>query len=657
MSFLSSCARVGFAALRGLSLGALAGLWLTLCLSLIRLIHLWYYWPSGDAAVGAELHKALWMGLRFDLKVCAIAALLLWPVLSLPRLARRGLMLWGGLYILLALVNFYYYGFYKTPIDSVVFGVMDDDTQAIFKTIWLDFPIAQIAVFLVLAQTVAVGGMWRLARRWDAVWQSLSPRPRVLWALPVLLLAVLVAGKGTLKGMALQPNHLTVTTKAFLNDAVPNGVTALHNAWFAYSESSDVGHANTGLLHHGFASPQDAARALGWPDDAEDDIARRLRAAGVNRPTGQHLVFFQMESWGAEPLRYQAPHLDVLGSLQPQLASATLFHNFDAAHVGTHPSLEAILFGTPVTPISTGRYRDVVFDWGLASVFKQAGYDTLFVTSGESGWRELNRVLVRQGFDEVVDAATLRQRYPGAQGGIWGVWDAYMTRYILERLQAQPAGRPLFVYAMTTTNHPPYEIPADEPRAVFDMTRWPGEKSSESLEANLHSFRYANEVLARFVGDVQRGPLGARTVIAATGDHNSRTMGVYAEPERQVMRQQVPFVVWGAPTLACPSQAHAPASHLDMFPSLFPMLGIHAGYLQTGRNLWDCQTQDPLAVTFVQQVRAGDAMWQLGRVDTQACQPTGSACAWRPQQDLQARARVALLDWNIRRKVLQATAK
>ena len=151
-------------------------------------------------------------------------------------------------------------------------------------------------------------------------------------------------------------------------------------------------------------------QALGAPPLSDDAIARWLLREGPGHPRGQHLVFVQMESWSAEPLMYQSSRLDVAGTLAPLMEKAWHFRNFDAAHIGTHPSLETLLLGTPITPITTGQYRHIPFEWSVARVLQRAGYDTLFVTSGHTGWRELNRVLPTQGFDEVVDAATLRER-------------------------------------------------------------------------------------------------------------------------------------------------------------------------------------------------------------------------------------------------------
>ncbi len=650
------------AVLHGLGLGLCVGLVLAVWFSLARLMMLAYYWPSPGHALWAELPVALLMGLRFDLKMSAIATLLLFPLLGWRwRMSAVVVKVWATLFALLAVINFYYYGFYKLPIDSVIFGLADDDTVAVLHTIWRDFPMLQIAVVLTLAVWSANAAALRVGQHALRWLQHHWVRAWHLLLVPVLLVVVLMVGKGTLKGMALQLDNITATSKPFLNNVIPNGVTALYNAWDAYRTSTDIGEEDAGLKALGFENYQAAALAYGIQATRPEAVQHALMAAGHTQPNGKNLVFFQMESWSAEPFKYQSKDMDVLAGLNDKLHSAWLFDNFDAAHHGTHPALEAILFNTPVTPITNGKYRHVQLDWGVPFAFKKADYDTVFVTSGQSGWRELNRVLLTQSFDEVIDAATLRAKYPGAEGGIWGVWDAYMFRYIEERLAQQPKNRPLFIYAMSTTNHPPYELPSDYKPFAFDIKKWPGDKGSEHLIPNLQTYRYANDELAKFVGAVQSGPAGAHTLIAATGDHNVRTFGQYATPESQILRQQVPFIVWGAGKLSCPNALHQAASHLDMFPTLFPLLGIGEGYLMTGRNLSICPSaasaKDALAVTFIGQVRSNHAIWTMGSANTMACQPVGSVCEWQPEQDAKARARVALMDWNVRHHIHQALGK
>jgi phosphoglycerol transferase MdoB-like AlkP superfamily enzyme len=354
-------------------------------------------------------------------------------------------------------------------------------------------------------------------------------------------------------------------------------------------------------------------------------------------------------------LLYHGPRFDVLGRLAPTLDAACHFSNFDSAQPGTHPSLEAILFSTPITPLTLGDVGRKPIPWSIPKVVKEAGYQTLFVTSARSGWRELNRVLKAQGFDEVVDASTLKEAYPDADLGIWGVWDSYVFKYLSRRLAQQPTDKPLFVFVLTATNHPPYDLPKDYQRVPRDMALWKGESSSETLRLNLDTYHYATDLLGGFVQEVQAGRHKNDTIVAATGDHNVRSFGLYAEASRRHLMRQVPFVIWGQ-KLQCGNQQTLPASHRDMFNTLLPLAGIEGPYVNAGRNLLlpvpeqPDPMQAPRAVFFTGEARTARGLWQLGNPNTFVCSPASASadCQFNALDDQQERARYGLLDWNVR---------
>jgi phosphoglycerol transferase MdoB-like AlkP superfamily enzyme len=337
------------------------------------------------------------------------------------------------------------------------------------------------------------------------------------------------------------------------------------------------------------------------------------------------------------------------------MANACHFSNFDSAQPGTHPSLEAILFSTPITPLTLGPQGKKPIPWSIPLLLKQAGYQTLFVTSARSGWRDLDRVLKTQGFDEVVDANNLKAAYPEATLGIWGVWDSYVFRYLSKRLK-EKQDKPLFVFVLTSTNHPPYDLPPEYKRVERNPAKWGGERNSETLWLNIDSYHYATDLLGGLVQEVRSGPQHANTVIAATGDHNVRSFGLYATPERRYLFSQVPFVIWGD-GIDCGPQRQLPASHRDMFPTLMPLLGVNQGYVNTGRNLLlDPAKQAnpvlnaPLSMNYYGTARNAQGSWTLGDPASFVCSPgpAGAACHFDAQQDAQARAQLGLLDWNVR---------
>jgi phosphoglycerol transferase MdoB-like AlkP superfamily enzyme len=640
---------------------------LVVALSLIRLGQLTYFWPSGYHVSTTDLASVLVQGFRFDLKVSAVAGFLLLLVLPWVSGKVQGRIAAGValLYVMLSLVNLHYFGFYKTPIDSLVFGLVEDDTVAVLQTIWRDFPVIWT---LLLAAVLTVGSVAvhrLLVRRLqpDTVLQTHHAAVKLVLAI-VVFFALVFAGKGTIREMALQRQHLTVTTSQFLNDMVPNGPIALKYAWDSRGQSQNLQNPLAGLKAMGFDSAEAAAQVLGLPHGNDAEVKAALsahEALPVGTPK-KNLVFFLMESWSAEPMLYQGPKFDVLGRLAPTLDKACHFSNFDSAHAGTHPSLEAILFSTPITPLTLGDVGRKPIPWAIPKVIKDAGYQTLFVTSARSGWRDLNRVLAVQGFDEVVDANTLKEQYPDAVLGIWGVWDSYVFKYLQKRLAAQSADKPIFVFVLTSTNHPPYDLPADYQRVPRDMVQWKGETTSDTLLLNLDSYHYAADLLGGFVQGVQKGPLKANTIVAATGDHNVRSFGMYAQAPRRYLQRQVPFVIWGEGLggAQCGPQQALPASHRDMFNTLLPLVGVNGPYINAGRNLLRTPEASPLdaprTMFFTGEARNAQGLWQLGSKDSFACsaaptalaKPVGADCQFNALDDQQERARYGLLDWNVR---------
>lgn len=633
-----------------------------LALSLLRIMQLAWHWPGGLAVQWADIFTVLLQGARFDFKVSAAAAVLLLPLLLLMPSRLHG---WVGgtiavLFVFASLVNLHYFGFYKTPIDATIFGFFEDDTKAIVQTIWSDFPVVLTLTVLLGLSLAAIGSRkWLYARLSSRLGRHHFPLwVRLLTVLLAMLMLVLTI-KGTLRAMALGKQNVTVTTSQFLNDMVPNGVTALKFAWDSRRDSQDFSDPLLGLKRLGFSSPMQAAQELGIKAADAQALHEALMASGTGQAGAQkkNLLFFLMESWSAEPLLYQAHDFDVLGRLAPSMPHACHFSNFDAAQPGTHPTLEAILFSSPITPLTLGPQGKTPISWSVPLVLKRAGYHTLFVTSGRAGWRDLDRVLKTQGFDEVVDANNLKAAYPEATLGIWGVWDSYVFKYVSERLNNpranNPGGnKPLFVFVLTSTNHPPYDLPPEYQRRERNMEKWGGERISDTLALNLDSYHYATDLLGALVEEVRTGPLHASTVIAATGDHNARSFGLYATPERRYLENQVPFMLWGN-GIECGSQQRLPASHRDMLPTLFPLIGVAGGYVNTGRNLLGKQ---PLTAAhslgYYGTARNASGSWTLGDPASFICSPGGdkadASCKLDAKEDTQERARLGLLDWNVR---------
>lgn len=163
--------------------------------------------------------------------------------------------------------------------------------------------------------------------------------------------------------------------------------------------------------------------------------------------------------------------------------------------------------------------------------------------------------------------------------------------------------------SMSTTHHPPYKTPDGYQKTQIvlndaEKQRLSNLATGATLDEVMQTLRYTNDQLGQFISWVKSQPLGARTIIAATGDHNIRGIG-YPDTRERVLGHGVPFYLY-VPQ-AYRQQSHFDAarvgSHKDIWPTLYQLSLSDTPYYKTGCNLlaehlddtW-CQGYNPEAI-------------------------------------------------------------
>jgi phosphoglycerol transferase MdoB-like AlkP superfamily enzyme len=650
-----------------------AGLWL-------------HYRPEGGPG-GTELARAFWMGVRFDLKWLATLG---FPVLLLgwavPPVARRAVLgTYAALVYLslnwLAAVNHFYFGYFGGPIDPMIFGAFEDDTEIVVHTIVHDFPIVRILAAWLAFSLLETWLTLRLAARVQAqVPAPLGARPRLAYFATVLLCALLA--RGSIGTFPLGVKHLSVSSDGFINQLVPNALQATYLTVRNRLESGISADPHAGLRGFGFKAPADAARALGLPPAAGEDalIAQLYARTPANAALAKHpphVVFAMMESMGRHVLEHDDPATnDLLGRLRKHFAADYTFRNFVSGQNGTHRTFESLLMNSPVTPLTQGRYGYHTFAGAAALPFKLAGYRTVFLTSGPSAWRNIADILKFQGFDEVHDQAHLRARYPDAPFNIRGAPDAITFRYARELLeQADASGTPLFVFIFTTNNHPPHLVPDGYVPLPLNLAAYAARPPVDPKLAQriLGTYQYAADALGGFLDEVKGSALADHTLIVASGDHSVRNFYNYTGYDELPLAFGVPVYFYFPPALRA-GLHYDPArfgSHRDVFPTLYRHALSGACYLAVGDDLF----ADAAASAFAPQPGAGMAIYNhvltsdgaiamLGGEHPQYLRWTDAGklklapIDGAPPDALKARAEherayVALLDWQTRVQALE----
>lgn len=651
---------------------------------LVARLGLWEAY-AGAGREGRVLVPVLWQGLRYDLVAGGVAALLVallvGPVwLGGKRAAAVRLSQWLGIALLLAFVlaalcEHFYYGFYKSRFDPIVFGLFEDDTSAILGTVWNDYPVlpglgALVLLALSLAWTLPRSAAW-LERYWPIL-----PRPgaRHGWAVLQVLLLLLLA-RGSLGTFPLVRRDVTVSQDPFVNALVLNAPLTLYRAARLRAKEVDIGDdPRAGLREWGFPDLDTAARAAGLPDGDPDRVRAALfaQAPGQARPPARspHVVLAMLESFGADLLAADGPGNDLLGRLRGELPTGYRFERFYAGQNGTHPELENLLLGSPITPLTRGRNATLHFDTAAALPFRRAGYRTVFVYGGGADWRNIGTTFAHQGFDRVYDARDIRQRFPQARGTEWGLYDEYLFAFAGQLLaEADSRGERLFLFLLTTTNHPPYELDVAHRALPLDTGALGAraEADRDELRRTLATYQYQADQFGEFLRQLRVGPLGPRTIVAAAGDHNLRTHYRYRLPAEQPDVDRVFAWLRVPPAFAPPGRpdTSAFASHADLMPTLVSLAAPGQRYFATGRDLWRGAPDGGQALSQFDRLYTREAVlfplrdprahaWEgPARIAADGRPPTAS----QRERARRIAAWTALRDWHLRETVIRARAR
>ncbi len=546
----------------------------------------------------ADIIRMFVYGTFFDLRVICILFGLCLVAMSLLAISEKTTSLWHRCYptivtllsfiiIWLNFVNIKYYQIYQRSIDVFIFGLFDDDTKAILKTLWHDYPVISIIFITVLGLIIFY---WLFARlqRWCI--KNINPNNKLFSSTIITLVIFAMVGigcRGSLSTFPLRQGDSQVSELKFLNMLTPNGVIALEWAYKDYKRSKQFRSVSQNEGRHLFT------QFFNRPMSADlTNLLTKTTEQPFLATHPPHVVLSVMESLGEHMLSLDTPQRDLLGELRPHLQTDWLFKRFVSEGDGTIDSLARLIVRSPNSNISQSIAQGYTFVSNLFQPYKDKGYKIIFVYAGNGAWRNLGKFLAEQGVDEFVEQSTLQKYFPDAKPNAWGVPDEYMFQYMEKRLvEADKKGEHLFIMSMSMTNHPPYEAPPGYQKTNILLTgnekvRLSHLAEGSELKEIFHTFRYSNNELGKFISWVKAHSFGNKTIIAATGDHNVRGIG-YPSKAELVLGHAVPFYLY-VPKNYQGQSVYDPqrvGSHKDIIATLYQLSLSNQAYYQTSCDM------------------------------------------------------------------------
>ena len=603
-------------------------------ISLLTLyLHLWMYQLLGIAvfaiariahvanavSVDTLLHHSdsfplfLWNSWRFDAQAITyvslpmILALLAVPFFKRPQAVERlkGVMRWyfAVMYAILSAivcVEFFFFDNFSSRYNVVFFDFFDEGPLGLLQTMVQDYPVFRIlAAILLIAFLIFCVGRY--------IGRVVIGRHGGGNLVSSIVVCLLIAGltfvfmRGSVTRYTLQVEAFMVSTDDNINQAVPNAIYLLKKAYKERKNSFMLQSDEHLLRKAGFANIDEAIEAAALApvvgNDNREKVANALfdKAKGVEKCP--NVVVILNESWSRFLLEMdKGEKLDLLCSLRNHIAEDLLFENIQSVRNGTIYSIETVTMSMPYDKFFNSRYRFHRFDASIAHPFKQSGYTTAFITGMDPTWENVKEGLSYQSFDTIIGRQNILHSIDNSTTSAIGVYDEFLYEYIGEHLdRGAKSGKPQFVVALTTTNHPPFTYP-DNMQLPPLTDEWYSSPYLVGSEDVLRKYglgaQYSNKCLGDFLTGLKASQHADNTILLVVGDHNVRSILDYEKVSKKY-KHAVPLYMY-IPQSLMPGKIDKEVveqrygSHFDILPTLAPLcIGEGIGYLAVGNNLLD----------------------------------------------------------------------
>ncbi len=287
-----------------------------------------------------------------------------------------------------------------------------------------------------------------------------------------------------------------------------------------------------------------------------------------------NIVIILLESFGAE---YTGPiaHAGLTPNFDRLSAQGISFERIFSTGTRTARGIEAVISGFFPTParsvVKLGLSQHNFFTG--AELFRREGYRTHFIYGGEANFDEMKSFFVGNGVETLWDQPVLQK--PGHAVGVWGIHDRDMLLEA-DAIFRNHGDQPFFAVILSTSNHTPFDYPADEidPNPDFPVA------SPEN------AIKYTDHALGSFFEKAATSPYFRNTIFLVVADHGTRVSGDQLIP---LHKFQVPAMIYGPPELVPTKVIHGLASQVDLLPTLLALTGRPWVHPMMGRNLLDPQ--------------------------------------------------------------------
>jgi phosphoglycerol transferase MdoB-like AlkP superfamily enzyme len=565
---------------------------------LMRVFFLFLYAPSSQITVNRDVLTGFKLGFAFDFVSITYASFFyiffsLFHFLSkdksnlINNLSKYSHLILTFIIFFLNACDFGFYAYFNSHFNTLIFGLIEDDTNALLTTIHKNYNLVII--------TLGVAGFgFSLFHLYKYVTKTIYSQKIITSKITTLIILLLIfpflyfGHRGSFDRLAVSTEDTQFSEVKVYNDLAVTGVVALNKAVKLRNKYSKKGFDI--LKEYKFKSYSEAYNLYFGKTEAklEDNLIQN-----PNNPLLMidNVILIIMESFGSHIIDSHSNDFNILGGLEKHFESDVFSQNMLPVDNGTIGSLIGITTSLPPINntrfLSEGKFSDIKLKSSISIPFNKEGFRTSFIYGGKLGWRNIGNYMKTQGFKYAIGGQQLKSFHKNKNdlGNEWGVFDEHVYKYTSSLLTKHKKN---FITIMTTTNHPPYDLPSlykvkslKEPRLIKDTYF----REKNLVKKRFKTLQYSNSKLSEFISKVKNGPYAGNTIIAVTGDHSFWTGRTFKRLE-VIKKYAVPFYLYVPNKLASTEKGFKDKiiSHLDIAPTLI-QLATNQKHYAIGKNI------------------------------------------------------------------------
>lgn len=578
-------------------------LYLLASFTLFRLLFLAVFIPQFLSVPLTVTAKALFIGLRLDLRLVVLVVLPFFLLSAIPGLGFNDqrpkrktfwrwyfLIIWVSIFFLYIL-DFGFYDYLMIRMDASMLAFASSPATSL-KMVWESYPL--VAGGLLLAG--GAYGFWRISdwimSRVDGT-QPVWPVRIVIGLAVFFLLGGL--GYGKWSRYPLRWSDAFFSTYQPANQLAINPVLYFFNTFTRIEETYDMDKVKEYYPV--------VAKWLGIPDSLQKPLNyTRYVVPETPRERAPNVVMIFLETFPTFKVGAYGNPMEASPAFDKLSQEGLHFTNFYVPKLSTAASIFSAMTGIPdVAVIDRSSTRDPYAIRQKLILNDLTGYRKHFFIGGSANWGDVG------GFfrNNVTDIEIHEEGdFSEAETNAWGISDYHLLRATNRVLKRET--EPFFSIVLTAGHHRPYTIPDRIPG--FDPVEFTEEHRQNGFngEEELNAFRFMDFSLGHFMELAREEEYFGNTLFVFFGDHG---IGHILEPvpygDLSLHFFHVPLLIYGPGLGITPRSIDRVVSEIDLMPTILGILRQPYTNYALGRD----------AFSAVQQARPGAFMFSANTTD------------------------------------------